>query len=163
VTAPAPAPVESRPVVLSCVCWGVGVFVVAVFAAVSVALGSGPQGEASFRLPDQIAMTGLGVLLGGAVVGFTRARVRADEGGIDVRNVLGWRRFPWQVVREVRLDEGTPWASLELQDDDTVALLGVSSNDGDRAVDTVLALRALLDASRRPGGAGPGPDETAAT
>ena len=75
--------------------------------------------------------------------------MRADAGGIEVRNVLGWRRFPWGVVREVRLDEGTPWASLELQDDDTVAMLGVSTNDGERAVDTVLALRALLAASRR--------------
>ena len=51
-------------------------------------------------------------------------------------------------MRSVRLDDGAPWASLELQDDETVQLLAVQSNDGDRAVEAVLALRALLRASR---------------
>ena len=144
-----PYGVESRPVVLTRVCRAVAVLVLLVFAAVAVALGSGPEGDATFRLPDQVAMVGLGALLAAAVAGFGRARVRADADGIEVRNVLSYRRFPWGVVREVRLDEGTPWASLELQDDDTVAMLGISTNDGERAVDAVLALRALLAASRR--------------
>lgn len=143
-----PGPVVSRPVRLTKVCWGLVVLVMAVFTAVAVALGAGPQGEASFRLPDQVAMVGLGVLLSLAALSLTRARVVADVHGIRVRNVLGERTFPWQVVREVRLDDGAPWASLELQDDDTVALLGVQTNDGERSVQTVLDLRALLRASR---------------
>jgi hypothetical protein len=61
-----------------------------------------------------------------------------------VRNVLAERTFPWAVVRAVRFDENASWASLELHDDETVALLGVQASDGDRAVDTVVALRALL-------------------
>lgn len=144
----APPRVVSRPVRLTRVCWALVVLVMAVFTTVAVALGAGPQGEASFRLPDQIAMVGLGVLLSLAALSLTRARVVADAEGIRVRNVLGERTFPWQVVREVRLDDGAPWASLELQDDDTVALLGVQTNDGERSVQTVLDLRALLRASR---------------
>ena len=51
-------------------------------------------------------------------------------------------------LRSVRLDDGAPWAVLELQDDETVQLLGVQANDGDLAIDAVLALRALLVQSR---------------
>ena len=142
--------VVSRPVVLRRVCWGVAAMVLVVFSVVAVALGGGPEGAAQFQLADQIAMVLLGAVVAGGVLCFTRARVTADEEGVRVRNVLGDKLFPWQVIREVRLDDGASWASLELQDDDTVALLGIQSNDGDRAVDAVLALRRLLAESRRP-------------
>ena len=145
------APVVSRPVVLTRVCWGVAALVMVVFVAVAVALGGGPEGEAQFRLPDQIAMGVLGAMVATGVLGFTRARVTADSTGVRVRNVLGDKLIPWQVVRSVRMDEGASWASLELQDDDTVALLGIQSNDGDRAVEAVLALRRLLAEHRRGG------------
>jgi hypothetical protein len=143
-----PERVVSRPVVLTRVCWGVAALVVAVFAVVAVALGGGPPGDAQFRLPDQIAMVCLGLILAGGVLTFTRARVEADAHGVRVRNAFGDKTLPWQVVRAVRLDEGTPWATLELQDDDTIAMLGISANDGDAAVDAVLGLRALLRASQ---------------
>ena len=141
-----PVVVESRPVRLTRVCWALVVLVMAVFTAVAVALGAGPPGEASFRLPDQLAMVGLGVLLSLAMLSFTRARVKGEPEGVRVRNVLGERFFPWEVVREVRFDDGSPWASLELQDDDTVSLLGAQSNDGERTVEVVLGLRAQLRA-----------------
>ena len=143
------APVVSRPIVLTRVCWGVAALVLTVFVVVAVLLGGGPEGDAQFRLPDQIAMVFLGCLVAGAVLSFTRARVVGDETGVRIRNVLGEKLIPWQVVRDVRMDDGASWASLDLQDDDTVALLGVQSNDGDRAVEAVLALRALLAESRR--------------
>lgn len=143
-----PPPVESRPVVLTRVCWGVAALVMVVFVAVAVALGSATTGDARFRLPDQIAMVGLGGLIAAAVLGFTRSRVRADLDGVRIRNVLGEKRIPWQVVRAVRMDDGAPWASLDLHDDETVALLAVQSNDGERAVEAVLGLRALLLSSR---------------
>lgn len=141
--------VVSRPVVLTRVCWGVAVLVLAVFVGVAILLAGGPEGDAQFRLPDQIAMVLLGCLVAGAVLAFTRARVVGDEAGVHIRNVLGEKLIPWQVIREVRLDDGASWASLDLQDDDTVALLGIQSNDGDRAVEAVLGLRALLADSRR--------------
>ena len=152
-----PERVVSRPVVLTRVCWGVAALVLAVFVVVAVALGGGPPGDAQFQLADQVAMVFLGALVAGAVLGFTRARVVGDATGVRIRNVLGEKLIPWQVVREVRMDEGASWASLELQDDDTVALLGIQSNDGDRAIDAVLGLRALLAASRKgsPPAAGP--------
>jgi hypothetical protein len=138
--------VTSRPVKLTRVCWGLALLVLAVFTVVAVALRG--DGEAQFRLADQIAMVTLGGLIACGVLALTRARVTADAQGVRVRNVIGEKLYPWQVVRAVRMDDGASWASLDLQDDDTVALLGIQSNDGDRAVDAVLALRALLRESR---------------
>lgn len=142
------APVVVRPRRLARVCWALAAFVLVLFGVVAVALGRGTDGDAAFRLPDQLAMFGLGLIIAVCLVGFTRARVEADAGEIRIRNLVGERVLPWQVVREVVLDEGSPWASLDLHDDDTVALLAVQANDGERAVRAVLELRALLRASR---------------
>ena len=151
-----PDRVVVRPRRLTRVCWALSVLVLVLFAVIAVALGRGSEGDAAFRLPDQIAMFGIGMLLAVALLAFTRARVDADAGGIRIRNVVGDKVLPWQVVRAVRLDEGSPWASLDLHDDDTVALLAVQANDGEAAIQAVLDLRALLRASQQGWAAGPG-------
>ena len=143
-----PVRVVARPRRLTRVCWGVAALVVAVSAVLAVALGQGPAGDMQFRLADQIAFFLLGVVIAGVVLMFTRARVEATVSGVRVRNPYSSKEVPWQVVRAVRLDDGAPWASLELHDDETVQLIAVQSNDGEDAIETVLALRALLRASR---------------
>jgi hypothetical protein len=140
--------VVARPRRLTAVCWAVAALVVVVFGVLAVALGRGPEGDAQFRTADQIAFFLLGVIIAGVALLFTRARIVATADGIHVRNPFGTKDVPWQVVRAVRLDDGSPWAVLELQDDETVQLLAVQANDGDSAVDVVLELRALLQASR---------------
>ena len=143
------APVVARPRRLTWVCWLVAALVVVVFGVLAVALGQVPDGDAKFRLADQIAFFVLGLIIAGLALLFTRAKVEATVEGVHVRNPFGTKDVPWQVVREVRLDEGAPWAVLELHDDETVQMLAVQSNDGDAAVDVVLELRALLRASRQ--------------
>ncbi len=142
------SPVVARPRRLTWVCWLVAALVVVVFGVLAVALGRVPDGDAKFRMADQIAFFLLGLIIAGLALLFTRARVEATVDGVHVRNPFGTKDVPWQVVREVRLDEGAPWAVLELHDDETVQMLAVQSNDGDAAVDVVLELRALLRASR---------------
>ncbi len=141
-------PVVARPRRLTWVCWLVAALVVVVFGVLAVALGRVPDGDAKFRIADQIAFFVLGLIIAGLALLFTRARVEGTVDGVHVRNPFGTKDVPWQVVREVRLDEGAPWAVLELHDDETVQMLAVQSNDGDAAVDVVLELRALLRASR---------------
>jgi hypothetical protein len=126
-------------------------FIAAFFVVMAVALLRAPRGEASFEVPDSIAMVVLGLLLAGAILLLTRARVEADAGGIRVRNLVSETVLPWAVVAAVHMDDSSPWASLELQDDDTVALFAVQANDGEQAVQAVRALRALLHASRQAG------------
>lgn len=129
-----------------------------VFGVLALLLPRGAAGGQAFGLADQIGFFGIGVLLAWAVLQFTRVRVRADLDGVRIRNYVGERALPWEVVAAVRLDSGSPWASLDLHDDDTVALLAVQTNDGARAVDAVLALRALLAASRGQSGGSAGQD-----
>lgn len=143
-----PGTLVIRPRLLPRVCYGVAAGIVVMFAVLAVALGGGPAGAAQFRLADQVAFFGLGVLIALGPLSFTRVRVEADAAGIRVRNLWGERFLPWQVVRAVRLVDGTPWATLDLHDDDTVSLLAVQSGDGERAVQAVLDLRTLLAASR---------------
>jgi hypothetical protein len=140
--------VEVRPRWLTLVCRGVAAVVLIVFAVLAVLLPEGSTGGQTFGIGDQIAFFCIGLLLALGVLVFTRARVRADEHGIWVRNALGDRFFPWGVVVSVDLPDGAPWAQLELHDDETVAVLAIQSNDGDHAVDAVLALRKLLDTAR---------------
>ena len=148
-SAPVDTPaVVARPRRLTRVCWGVAAGVVVLFAVLARALGNVPPGEVQFRTADQVAFFLLGLLIAGAVLLFTRSRVTGDAEGVEVRNPLTTKRVPWQVVRAVRLDDGAPWAVLELQDDETVQLLAVQAHDGDLAVDAVLGLRRLLQDSR---------------
>jgi hypothetical protein len=126
------------------------VVVVVVFAVLALLLPRGEAGGQVFGPPDQIAFFGIGLLIAAAAWQFSRARVEADLSGLRIRNYLGEKRIPWQVIAHVRLDDASPWASLDLADDDTVALLAVQANDGAYAVDAVVELRRRLAASRGP-------------
>src|SRR6266542_801471 len=125
------------------------VAVQAVFALVATGL-RGPTGEGRgvFQAGDQIAMVGLGVLGALAILLFTRPRVEADSRGIRVRNVSGSYDLPWGVVRAVRFNRGAPWATLDLEDDDVVAVMAVQAADKEYAVEAVRGLRTLLAAHR---------------
>ena len=119
--------------------------VVVIFTAVGIGLHGATDGGAGvFHTSDQIAMIGLGLLGAAGILLFTRPRVSADARGIRVRNLVGGYDLPWEVVRSIRFDRGAPWASLELRDDDIVAVMAVQATDKQYAVTAVRALRALL-------------------
>jgi Bacterial PH domain len=140
-----PALVSARPRKATRVARILAVVLVVIFTAVATALhGATDSGKGVFQTGDQLAMIGLGVLGALGILAFTRPRVRADERGIQVRNVIGAYDLPWEVVRSIQFHRGAPWASLELQDDDVVALMAVQAADKGQAVATVRALRALL-------------------
>lgn len=130
-------------------CWVLAPSVAAVFAILATLL-SGPTGEsdtAVFQPGDQIAMIVLGLLAGAAILLFARPKAVADEQHIKIQNVLGGYDLPWSVVRRIRFDKGNPWVSLELEDDDVVAVMAVQAADKEHAVAAVRQLRALMTAS----------------
>lgn len=142
--------VRLRPRRLRVMCWVLAPALVVVFTALGLALhGSTGQGTATFQRGDSFAMIGLGVLGALVILLFTRVQVEADTRGVRVRNVLGSYNLPWEVVRAVRFDHGSPWASLELHDDELVPMIALQAVDKEAAVAGVRALRALHDASRR--------------
>jgi hypothetical protein len=145
----APAPVRARPRKARVVCWIVAPLVLVVFSLVATGLrGSTGEGEGVFQAGDQLAMVGLGILGALGILLFTRPRVEADSTGVRVRNVLGSYELPWEVVREVKFNRGAPWVTLDLQDDDVVAVMAVQATDKEYAVTAVRGLRALLAANR---------------
>ncbi len=130
-------------------CVAMAVLIVAGFAVLGALLKRSTAGTA-FHTSDQFAMVGLGVLIALGVLTLARPRVYADAERIMVRNIVVTHHLRWQVVEAVRFPEGASWATLELHDDETVAILAIQSVDKDRAVDAVVGLRALHEASRRP-------------
>jgi hypothetical protein len=138
-----------RPRKVRRVAWVVAVVVVVVFTVLGTALtGPTDSGKSVFRTSDQVAMIILGVLAGAAILLFTRPRVSADERHIEIRNVIGGYDLPWVLVRELRFERGASWVTLELEDDDVVAVMAIQAADKEYAVAAARQLRALLDASR---------------
>lgn len=123
--------------------------VVVLFTAISFGLhgSKGFDNSGQFERGDQTAMIGLGVLIGLGILAFCRPRVDADADHIKIRNVVGGYDLPWSVVRAVRFDRNSPWAQLELHDDEQVSIHALQAADKDYAVEGVRALRALHSAS----------------
>ncbi|GAB1641621.1 hypothetical protein KRMM14A1259_20440 [Krasilnikovia sp. MM14-A1259] len=141
-------PVVYRPRRIRWVAGAAAVAVVVLFTVLSFGLhGATGDGFGRFERGDQSAMVGLGVLIALGILAFTRPRVSADAAGVKVRNVIGGYDLPWSVVRAVRFDRNSPWATLELHDDETVSVHALQAADREYAVEGVRTLRALHEAS----------------
>jgi Bacterial PH domain len=155
--------VSFRPRRLRKVSWVLAVAIVIVCTSVSFglhgSLGDGSPG--AFQRGDQLAMIGLGVVAAIGALMFARPRVVADEHMVHIRNVIGGYDLPWEVVRAVRFNRGSAWASLELEDDDLVGVLAVQANDKEYAIGAVRALRTLLEENRAARAAQSGSADTA--
>jgi hypothetical protein len=139
-----PAPVSARPHRLVVVAWVCAVAVVIVFSLIATALTGQTEGGGVFARGDQAAMVGLGILMALGILLFTRPRVRADERGLHVRNLMATYDLPWEVVRAVRFNDSSPWASLDLEDDDTIGMMAIQRSDRATSLAAVRGLRALL-------------------
>jgi PH (Pleckstrin Homology) domain-containing protein len=133
---------QARPQKARALAVAVAVFFVAVLTVVAVLLPREPTGV-NFYLSDQVAMVGIGLVLAAAALWFARPRVRADQEGIEVRNMLGTHRYTWPDVTAVSFPDGSPWARLELPDDEYVPILAVQAIDGEHAVTAMRELRRL--------------------
>lgn len=141
-------PVVIRPRRTRQVCWALAVVIVILFGVLATVLkgSTGDQDGATFQRSDQYAMAVLGVLIAAGILVFTRPRVIADDRRIRIRNVIGGYDLPWEVVRAVKFDRGSPWANVELADGDVLGVMAVQAVDKEYAVDGVRSLRALLAA-----------------
>jgi len=133
---------DVRPRRVTWVAVVLAVVLVAVFVAVGVLLRRSETGV-SFQLADQIAMAMIGVLLAATALLFARPRLRAGPDGVHVRNVIGSHRLPWALVQRVSFPDGSPWARIDLPDDEYVPVMAIQAVDGQRAVHAIRALREL--------------------
>lgn len=75
----------------------------------------------------------------------SRSRATAESERLVIVNGLKRRELAWEQVVAVHLPPGAPWATLDLSDGTTVAVMGVQGSDGSRARTAVRQLRALID------------------
>src|SRR3954454_18167099 len=149
VTRPAsPTPVSAVPRRMRLLCALAAALVTGSMLVAGLLLKSSSTGVVRFGTGDQVAIIGLGLVLGAGILLLGRARVDADLAGIRIRNIATRHELPWQVVRAVRFDRKSAWASLLLANDDEVAVLAVQAMDKERAVRAVEGLRALLAGAR---------------
>lgn len=123
--------------------WIVAIIIVAIHVVVSFLLTIRASGVI-FRTYDRAAVVVLGLIVAGALLLLTRARVRVGESGVSVRNALGDRLIPWSQVVGVTFPPGKRWARLELPDDEYIPLVAIQSADKEHAVAAMRSLRSLV-------------------
>ncbi|MGA3541302.1 PH domain-containing protein [Micromonosporaceae bacterium DT194] len=139
--------VRLQPRRIRLICWPLAAALLIGSVLISTTLeGFTGGGRGQYQRGDQLAMIGVGIFLALGVLVFTRPRIEADIRGLKVRNVFSSYELPWEVVRRVRFDRGTPWASLELYDDNLMSLVALQAADKELAVEGVRALRRLHEA-----------------
>jgi hypothetical protein len=122
---------------------GIAVVVVVMSALIAALLGHTSSEGVIFGPGDQVAMVVLGLLIAAGVLLLARPTVVADLHGLRVQNIFSTKDVPWEIVRAVSFPDGSPWAVLELADDDRISVLAVQASDGPRAIEAVRGLRAL--------------------
>ncbi|MFI8565848.1 PH domain-containing protein [Rhodococcus sp. NPDC078407] len=118
------------------------ILLVVAHSTVAILLRVSPTGV-YFRTADQLAMAGLGLLLGSLALVLTRPRIRVGSAGVAVRNLLSERLIEWDLVRGLSFPEGAMWARIDIPDDEFIIVMAIQSNDRDYAVDAVRKFRAL--------------------
>src|SRR3954468_4570360 len=129
-------------------CALVAAVVVGGMLIVTLTLPSSSTGVVRFGVVDQVAIAGLGLVMGAGILFLGRSRVDADARGLRWRNVVLQQELPWSAVRAVAFERKSPWAQLELRNGDEVALFAIQAVDRMHAVRAVEGLRDLLAAAQ---------------
>lgn len=136
--------VEVRPHLTPIFAYGAAALILAAHVVVGFLLKVGSTGV-FFRTYDQVAIAMVGVVIAGFVCLFARPRLRVGPDGVAVRNLFGYRLFPWSDVVDVSFHKGARWARLDLPDDEYVPVMAIQSVDKLRAVDAMDQVRAAFD------------------
>ncbi len=112
-----------------------------IFLAIVVAVGN--TGTA-VTVIDQWGYFLVGVLFATVIfIGLYRPRVRANEDGVDVRNFIGSRFYPWAVIYGLSFPETARVARLELPEFEYVPMWAFLAADGADCVTAVEKFREL--------------------
>ena len=120
---------------------------VALLVCAGVALGMGVSG--SWTPGDQLSLVAFGAALAAFLWRYASIRAVPDADGLTVRNLVVTRHVAWDEVLAVNFAEGAPWVSLELADDDELAVMAVQRADGGLARAEAQRLAALVEQHRR--------------
>lgn len=124
--------------------YGAAAVILAAHVVVGFLLKVGSTGV-FFRTYDQVAIALMGVVVAGFVCLFARPRLRVGPAGVAVRNLFGYKLFPWADVVDVSFHPGARWARLDLPDDEYVPVMAIQAVDKLRAVEAMERVRAAFE------------------
>lgn len=134
---------EYRPRRLRRIAVIAAVVVLAIHITFGVLLTISDTGPKNIGLGDQLAIMLIGALEAGAILLFTRPRLRVGSMGVSVRNLVSDRLFDWVEVQGLTYPDKGWSAWLLLPADEHVPVLAVQATDADRAVTAMNDFRAL--------------------
>jgi Bacterial PH domain len=134
---------EIRPHLTPYFAYGAALLILIAHIAVGALLKIGSTGVV-FQTADQVAIALLGAVIAGAVLMFARPRLRVGAAGVAVRNLVGYKVIPWDLVVGVSFPQGARWARVDLPDDEYVPVMAIQAVDKERAVDAMDRVRDLL-------------------
>ncbi|MFV8380230.1 PH domain-containing protein [Corynebacterium hindlerae] len=135
---------ELRSKYLARMSWVAIAVVMAVHIFMAAVVGIDFTG-AAVTLIDKLAFVGIGLVISFFAFHLRRPRVRANEDGVEVRNFIGTRFYPWSVVYGLSFPKNERMARLELPEFEYVPMWAFQSGDSARVVAAVADFRKLED------------------
>lgn len=135
---------ELRSKYLARVSWIAIALIMAVHLFMAGVVGADYTG-AAVTLIDKVAFVGVGLIISFFAFHIRRPRVRANADGVEVRNFIGTRFYPWSVVYGLNFPKGDRMARLELPEFEYVPMWAFQSGDAGRVVIAVSDFRQLED------------------
>ena len=139
-TSSKPFPFEAHSKFLVKVMVGLMVIIMAIHIFMAFAVNTGNTG-AGINWKDQASFVGVGLILAACCLVLLRPRVRVNEDGVEIRNFLNPKFYPWSVIYGLNFPKGARWARLELPEFEYVNILALQSGDGTYAVEKVREFR----------------------
>lgn len=131
-------PVTFRPRKARIVAYGMGLAMLTASVVLALILPD------DWKLADRAGMVLFGLLLFGCTHLLARPRLDATAEGLTVVNIIRTRILDWPEIVQARMPVGEPWPTLDLAHGETLACMGIQSNDGAYARARLAELRALI-------------------
>lgn len=127
---------------LKLISWISMILVLAIHVFMAIVVVVGDTGAAVTTV-DQWAFIGIGLIFVWLCWGIRRPRVRVNEDGVEVRNFIGARFYPWQLIYGLSFPKRSLAAHLELPDFEFVPMWALFAHDGEHVVNAVSSFREL--------------------
>lgn len=124
----------------------------ALVAAVVMLVGAIALGAAlpePFKTGDKIGVACIGVPIAAVLLLLARPSLTVSADGLVVRNLVGSRRLSWAEVVSVRLGPDDSWASLDVADGTSLAVMALQTMDRDQTALALADLRGRIQAAER--------------
>ncbi|BEP16009.1 hypothetical protein acdb102_43200 [Acidothermaceae bacterium B102] len=100
-----------------------------------------------FKGGDKIAVACIGIPIAGVLLLLARPSLTVSADGLVVRNLVGSRRLGWAEVVAVRLGPDDSWASLDVADGTSLAVMALQTMDKVQTAEALADLRGRIRAA----------------